>query len=173
MTRLIITASNVTVWLGGHTISSTDGAGTGIRFGIDQTATAAPTCVTTSPSAAARSPASPSGIAGGSCNGTGNQVSGLDLEGNTWGIYLQAGQPLGVDHTTIVGPNGIGVPLAPAAAAGGVHLSHSRIKVTSPDGFSVLSTIMRAPSTRAGSTAAAPTPSPPVGSASPAAPSSV
>ena len=42
---LIITASNVTVWLGGHTISSTDGAGTGIRFGVALTSDAPPTCV--------------------------------------------------------------------------------------------------------------------------------
>ncbi len=66
----------------------------------------------------------------------------MDLEGNTWGVYLQCcGQRTGVDHTTIVGPNGIGGPPFPGSPAGGVNLSHSRIRVTSPDGYNVLSAL--------------------------------
>ncbi|MGZ4694165.1 MAG: hypothetical protein ACXWA3_11110 [Acidimicrobiales bacterium] len=134
---LVIAASDVTVQLAGHTISSNDGTGVGIRFGVAPTTTTPPVCVGDVVVRGGTISGFSKGLAGGFCDATDDRVSGMDLEGNTWGVYLQSGLTLDIDHTTIVGPNGIGGPYSPGAATGGVTLSHSRIQVTDANGFSL------------------------------------
>ncbi len=136
---LIIAADGVTIWLAGHTISSTDGTGVGVRFGIPLTPTQSSVCVEHAAVRGGTISGFSRGVFGGFCDPHSNEVSSLKLVGNTWGVYLQSGFRLTIDHTTIVGPNGVGGPFSSGAVAGGVSLSHSRIQVTDPAGFSVLS----------------------------------
>ena len=143
----------------------------GVRFGIPLTPTQSIGVRRRRPSAAARISGFSRGVFGGSCDPHSNEVSSLKLEGNTWGVYLQSGYAeVTIDHTTIVGPNGIGGPFAAARLAGGV------VAVALPDPGDrsrrlqrALGVRSRAPSTPAGSTAARPSPSSTATSPSPAA----
>jgi hypothetical protein len=136
---LIIAADGVTVWLAGHTISSTDGTGVGVRFGIPPTPTQSSVCVEHAAVRGGTISGFSRGVFGGYCDPHSNEVSSLRLMGNTWGVYLQNSFSLGIDHTTIVGPNGIGGPFSSGSVAGGVSLTNSRIDVTDPTGISLLS----------------------------------
>ncbi len=129
---IVINGSDLTVQLGNHSISSTGGTGFGIRFGqadFDEDCG----------SNVSIRGGTVSGFAGGvgvACNqGTGDGVSGTRLIGNMWGVASGGGISFGVDHATIVGPNGVGPRICCGSPQSGIHLSHSTIQVTSPTGL--------------------------------------
>ena len=144
---LIVEGSNLNVRLGGHTISSSDGSGVGVQLGVE-TNCAAGICV---PGVCVNNVVVRDGtisgfldaiMGNGGCSGPGPStppsaaISKMRLTGNTWGLYLTDGFPVSVDHTTIVGPNGIR-PSCNGCWNGQVNLSHSAIDVTSVGGTSV------------------------------------
>ena len=63
----------------------------------------------------------------------------MTLTDNTWGLYIP-GSTLAVDHTAIVGPNGVGPRGGPGGASGAVQMVRSSIDVTSPSGDSLATT---------------------------------
>lgn len=134
-TGLAIEASNVSVRLTGHSITSSDGTGVGISFGMTNSP-----CVTNASVTGGQVSGFASGISGvtGLCSTTSDRVSAMTLTDNTWGLWAGGDFIFDVDHTTIVGPNGVG-PTTKAAGLplGMVHLVHSTIDVTDPTGYSV------------------------------------
>lgn len=145
---LIVGASNVTIRLAGHTITSADGAGVGIRFGAADLSASA--CVENVVVSGGTVSGFATGVSNNSCfpePTVGNLVSRTTLADNTWATYASGYSHLRVDRTTIVGPNGLGGPFAPSSLVGTTELTRSTIQVTSPDGYS----------TRAGFTASSST----------------
>ncbi len=133
-TALVVGASGVDVRLGGHTIRSADGKGTGVEFGVSGLPYPGVQDVTVR-----------GGTIEGFANaiadtnaGAGNQVDGLALVDNTWGISWQA-PTLGVHHTTITGPNGIGPWAYMDYSMGQVAVDHSTISLTGEGGYSLAS----------------------------------
>jgi hypothetical protein len=123
---LTVAASNVTVRLGGHTITSSDGTGSGIR--LDAPGDCSNVVIRDGTITGFSN-----GIAALTCSGTGDRVGSLDLENNMWGIFTQTEIALTVNRTTIDGPNGIG-PAGPFT--GQVSVLDSIIQVTDPGGVS-------------------------------------
>ena len=123
---ITIGAANVTVRLGGHTISSSDGTGSGIR--LDAPGDCSNVVIRDGTIAGFSN-----GIAALTCTGTGDRVGSLDLQDNLWGVFTQTALALTVNRSTIEGPNGIG-PSGPFT--GQVSVTDSSIKVTDPDGVS-------------------------------------
>ena len=134
---LIVGASNVTVDLGHHHLTSTDGTGFGVRLAADPSG------------ACAAGVTVKGGTISGFLGGVGNNgcihrstdpqnglVSGSTLVDNTWGAYLWGGLDLGLSHATVEGPNGIGPSTGPGGSNGSFALDHSHITVTSPGGYS-------------------------------------
>jgi len=135
---LVIGASGVTIRLGHHTITSVDGTGAGIRLG-EPAAGQPPGCVADVRILGGSIAGFFAGVWGGGCYpDVRSQVSNMTLTGNTWGAYLNGGATLGIDRTTIVGPNGIGGPFRVATPTGTAEVTRSTIEVTSPDGYSIL-----------------------------------
>ena len=123
---LTVEASNLTVRLGGHTISSTDGTGAGIRLvcPID-------TCDNDVDIRDGTIEGFSAAVTGGDDEdpsyGRGERLEDMKLIDNTWGIYLPVALEFTVDHTTIEGINGIG-KFGPFS--GSVQISRSRIAVS-------------------------------------------
>jgi hypothetical protein len=132
---LVIGASGITVSLGHHHITSTDGAGLGVRFGEPDAAP--PGCVSDVTVTGGTISGFLGGVGGGGCSSsTGDQVSGSTLTDNTWGVYSGAGFPLCLSHVTIDGPNGIGPNAGPGGESGQFSIDHTHITVTSTAGYS-------------------------------------
>ncbi len=147
---LIVEASNLTVRLEGHSITSADGTGVGIRLGFPSI----PVDETYVPGICVESVVVRGGTIAGFADGLSGTtrcapdgpelpasaaISGMNLVDNGWGLDLGGERPgfsLTVDHTSIVGPNGIG-PACMGPCGGVVHMSRSTIDVTSPTGISV------------------------------------
>jgi hypothetical protein len=131
---LTIEASNVTVRLDGHTISSSDGLGGGVKVGV---ATSTETiCV----DHVALHGGTVSGFLDGvvvACGTTTDDISRLTLTDNTWGVVGECYEPLTLDRITIVGPNGIGSGSRTDHCAPRLTVSRSTIDVTDPSGVSV------------------------------------
>ena len=129
---LTIEASNITVKLAGHSITSSDGTGVGVRFGLPNSQA----CVSNVAVRGGRISGFFGGVGGVCFSATGDSVSAMTLTGNTWGAGSgQPTSPSAVDHTTIVGPNGVGLKcLCPGSSTGTVHMTHSTIEVTSATG---------------------------------------
>ncbi len=146
---LIVEASNLTVRLDGHSITSADGTGVGIRLGfptifVDETYVPG-ICVNDVVVRGGTIAGFADGLSGTTrCTPDGElpasaAISGMKLLDNGWGLDLGGESPgfsLTVDHTSLVGPNGIG-PDCRGVCGGSVHMSHSTIDVTSPTGISV------------------------------------
>ncbi len=128
---VVIGGNDLTVRLAGHSITSSDGTGVGISFGGSG---ASEKCWN---NVAIRG-GTVSGFFGGvgmSCQeGTEDSVSGMQLTDNTWGLSVYGQTTLDVDHTTIVGPNGVGPRICCGGQQPGVHMTHSMIDVTSSTG---------------------------------------
>ena len=136
---VVVVASDITVDLGSHTVSSADGTGTGIRFGLDDTATGGTAIcvqdVTVDGGAIAGFAAGLAVACGhGALNPPGLVLSRTGFTGNGFGGVIPPGYRLTADHISLDGPWGFGPACTNPCAAGLVDLSRSTITVTSPAG---------------------------------------
>ena len=120
---VMVEASGVTVRLNGHTITSTDGTGSGIDLGVRGLYSLGThdICVNNVAVHGGTVVGFLVGVALACYMGVGDSVAGMRLMNNRWGLSINFGITLGVDRTSIVGSNGV---------VGSVHMTHSMIDAT-------------------------------------------
>jgi hypothetical protein len=135
---LIVAAHGVTVNLAGHTITSTEGVGAGIRVAVVD-ASGRSLCAAGVEVSGGTVSGFAAGIAADGCWEDPVRVSGMALTGNAWGVEKPGISQITIDRSTIVGPNGIGRPYTGGPLyIGGASVTRSSIQVTSPTGYSLL-----------------------------------
>jgi len=120
---LTVVTPGVSVRLAGHSITSSDGTGTGV---VLPCATAACPNINDVVIRDGTISGFHAAVEAPDGDAVGDRLVDLTLTNNTWAVYLTIGTDISVVHTTVVGPNGFGG----GHFTGVAHISHSRIDVT-------------------------------------------